>query len=146
MLSPFLLQPQLIHGNLVAYQNHGLLFCGEPGSGKSTISYELIQKGGKLVADDIVHIDNDAIGHAPKKGQQKIEIFGIGVITLSAAQYCPSIGISHIFFHKDSPPRLYEKQTLKLGSKDISYSFCNLSHFFTADYVTIFCQQFLNQD
>jgi len=42
-----------LHGSVVAYKNHCILFTGESGVGKSTMAARLIKKGYTLVSDDI---------------------------------------------------------------------------------------------
>lgn len=44
------------HGVMVRWQHHGLLICGPPGIGKSSLALAILKQGGQLVADDIVDI------------------------------------------------------------------------------------------
>lgn len=46
-----------IHANLVFIHGIGVLIMGPSGSGKSALSYQLIQEGGKLISDDLVVFD-----------------------------------------------------------------------------------------
>lgn len=48
----------VFHGNALVKDNQAIIFLGQSGSGKSTIAYGLMQKGWKLIADDLVALDN----------------------------------------------------------------------------------------
>lgn len=56
----------LIHGALVVRRNRGLLICGSPGAGKSTLCVALVGSGYEYHADDIVRVQRDgrAVGAA----------------------------------------------------------------------------------
>lgn len=51
-------QPAVIqrHAVMVHWQDHGLLICGPPGIGKSSLALAILNQGGKLIADDCVDI------------------------------------------------------------------------------------------
>lgn len=44
------------HAVMVHWQNHGLLICGPPGIGKSSLALAILNQGGQLIADDCVDI------------------------------------------------------------------------------------------
>ncbi|MCR5087279.1 MAG: HPr(Ser) kinase/phosphatase [Lachnospiraceae bacterium] len=73
-----------IHGVLVDVFGEGLLIMGESGIGKSEAALELIRRGHRLVADDVVEIrritDKSLIGTAPPMTQYFLEVRGIGII------------------------------------------------------------------
>jgi HPr kinase/phosphorylase len=62
----------------------GLLFTGRPGIGKSEVALDLIERGHKLVADDIVHIFRKSRGIIVGTGndltRSLIEIRGVGIV------------------------------------------------------------------
>ncbi len=73
-----------IHGVLVDVYGEGLLIMGESGIGKSEAALELIKRGHRLVADDVVEIrkvsDETLIGRSPDITRNFIELRGIGII------------------------------------------------------------------
>lgn len=73
-----------IHGVLVDVYGEGVLIMGESGIGKSEAALELIKRGHRLVADDVVEIkkvsDDTLIGSAPDITRHFIELRGIGII------------------------------------------------------------------
>ncbi len=75
-----------IHGSLVDVYGTGLLFIGRAGIGKSEIALDLVERGHRLVADDIVDITvkqpDILIGSGPELLKQLIEIRGVGIINV----------------------------------------------------------------
>jgi HPr kinase/phosphorylase len=73
-----------IHGVLVDVYGEGILIMGESGIGKSEAALELIKRGHRLVADDLVEIkkvsDETLIGTASDITRHFIELRGIGII------------------------------------------------------------------
>ena len=73
-----------IHGVLVDVFGEGVLIMGESGIGKSEAALELIKRGHRLVADDVVEIrrvsEVTLVGSAPDTLKYFIELRGIGVI------------------------------------------------------------------
>lgn len=77
-----------IHGVLVDVYGEGILITGESGIGKSEAALELIRRGHRLVADDVVEIrrvSNELlVGKAPDITRHFIEVRGIGIIDVKA--------------------------------------------------------------
>ena len=74
-----------IHGVLLSIDNIGIIIRGKSGIGKSECAAELINKGAKLVADDLVIVtlsDGELIGASPEKIRNLIEIRGIGILNV----------------------------------------------------------------
>ena len=73
-----------IHGVLVDCYGVGVLIKGDSGIGKSEAALELIKRGHRLVADDVVDIrkvsDDTLIGSAPAITKHLIELRGIGIV------------------------------------------------------------------
>ena len=73
-----------IHGVLVDVYGIGVLLTGDSGIGKSEAALELIKRGHRLVADDVVEIrkvsEVTLIGIAPAITKHFIELRGIGII------------------------------------------------------------------
>ena len=51
----------LVHGALLAKHSRGLLICGWPGAGKTTLSVALAGSGYRYCSDDIVRIDRNGM-------------------------------------------------------------------------------------
>ena len=77
-----------IHGVLVDVYGEGILITGESGIGKSEAALELIKRGHRLVADDVVEIkkvsDATLVGRAPDITRHFIELRGIGIIDVKS--------------------------------------------------------------
>jgi HPr kinase/phosphorylase len=77
--------PQIIlHGSLVDVYGTGMLFTGRSGIGKSEIALDLIERGHRLVSDDVVVLTRKAegvlIGSSTEMLRHLIEIRGVGII------------------------------------------------------------------
>lgn len=75
------------HGVLVDVYGVGILITGESGVGKSESALELLKRGHRLVADDVVDIrrvsENRLVGEAPEILRHLMEIRGVGIIDIS---------------------------------------------------------------
>lgn len=75
-----------IHGVLVDVYGIGILITGKSGIGKSETALELVKRGHRLVADDLVEIrevsQNVLIGNAPTLIEHMLEIRGVGIIDI----------------------------------------------------------------
>ena len=74
------------HGVFVEVYGEGILILGKSGVGKSEAALELVKRGHRLVADDIVEIkkisEKTLIGKAPSIIRHFIEIRGIGILDI----------------------------------------------------------------
>ncbi len=77
-----------VHGTLVDVYGVGVLFTGRSGIGKSECALDLVERGHRLVADDVVEVmrisDSVLIGRFRPLLQHNIEIRGVGVIDVQA--------------------------------------------------------------
>jgi HPr kinase/phosphorylase len=77
-----------LHGSLADVYGVGLLFTGRSGIGKSECVLDLVERGHRLVADDIVLVarkGNDVlIGQGHELAAHHMEIRGIGLIDVKA--------------------------------------------------------------
>ncbi len=77
-----------LHGSLADVYGVGLLFVGDSGVGKSECVLDLVERGHRLVADDLVLASkqgNDVlIGRGHELQKHHMEIRGIGIIDVSA--------------------------------------------------------------
>lgn len=75
-----------LHGSLADVYGVGLLFVGESGVGKSECVLDLVERGHRLVADDLVLVSrrgNDVlIGRGHELQRHHMEIRGIGIIDI----------------------------------------------------------------
>lgn len=77
-----------IHGSLADVYGVGLLFVGKSGIGKSECVLDLVERGHRLVADDVVLVSrrgNDVlIGRGHDLAKHHMEIRGVGIIDVRA--------------------------------------------------------------
>jgi HPr kinase/phosphorylase len=75
-----------LHGVLVDVYGIGVLLLGESGSGKSECALDLVTRGHRLVADDVVDVVRDGaeilIGSGPARIRHHMEIRGLGIINV----------------------------------------------------------------
>ncbi len=73
-----------IHGTLVDVYGIGILFTGRSGIGKSEIALDLIERGHRLVADDVVIVTKRSeeilMGEGRELAEHHLEIRGLGLI------------------------------------------------------------------
>lgn len=93
-------EPRLsLHGSFVDVYGVGMLFVGKSGIGKSEIALDLVERGHRLVADDLVIFTKKGegilMGAGTKLAQHIMEIRGIGIIDVRSM-----FGIRAIRFQK----------------------------------------------
>ncbi len=73
-----------LHGVLIEVYGEGILILGESGVGKSETALEVVKRGHRLIADDLVEVrrvsDTTLLGRAPEIIRHLIEIRGIGIL------------------------------------------------------------------
>ena len=73
-----------VHGALVDVGGVGVLLRGPSGVGKSECALELVSRGHRLVADDVVEFehgaDGELRGHSPERIRHHLEIRGLGIL------------------------------------------------------------------
>jgi HPr kinase/phosphorylase len=103
ILSEFLddqFAPQIVvHGSFVDIYGVGILFIGRSGIGKSEIALDLVERGHRLVADDVVMLtkkkESVLMGTGTSLVQHFMEIRGLGIIDIRQM-----FGIRSIRFQK----------------------------------------------
>lgn len=113
--------PQNIHANAVLFQERGFLFIGKAGSGKSDLTLRLMEAGGTLISDDrtILIPQGDMLCATPPDNLAgKIEVRGIGIITVNYTKYCP---IDIICELSTNYPRIPEEKTKIIRGKTYKY-------------------------
>ena len=90
---------QTVHGSLVDVYGIGLLLIGEPGIGKSEVALDLVERGQRLVADDVVVVtrkeERVLMGSGTDLVQHFMEVRGLGLVDVRAM-----FGIRAIRFQK----------------------------------------------
>jgi HPr kinase/phosphorylase len=75
-----------VHGTLVDVYGVGLLYTGKSGIGKSEVALDLVERGHRLVADDVVKITRAMpdviIGSGAELLGHHMEIRGVGIIDI----------------------------------------------------------------
>ncbi|MEM9176672.1 MAG: hypothetical protein AAGC67_15720 [Myxococcota bacterium] len=76
-----------IHGSLVEVAGVGVLILGPSGIGKSECVIELVRRGQRLVADDVVRLSRDEagqpLGWSPPHIRHFIEVRGLGLMSVA---------------------------------------------------------------
>ena len=90
---------QSVHGSLVDVYGIGLLLIGKPGIGKSEVALDLVERGHRLVADDVViatkRDESILMGSGTDLVQHFLEVRGLGLVDVRAM-----FGIRAIRFQK----------------------------------------------
>ncbi|MFW6022242.1 MAG: HPr(Ser) kinase/phosphatase [Halanaerobiaceae bacterium] len=85
-LEELLAPEKTLHGVLVDIYGVGVFISGKSGIGKSETAVQLVKRGHRLVADDIIIVkkigERKLIGTAPKVSRHFLEIRGIGIINV----------------------------------------------------------------
>jgi HPr kinase/phosphorylase len=85
------IERRIVHGVLMDIYGLGILIVGESGIGKSEFALELIERGHRLVSDDIVEIYRDRVGRqsgdtvmgrSPPLTRYFMELRGLGIINV----------------------------------------------------------------
>lgn len=116
----------VVHGSLVDVYGVGILFVGRSGIGKSEVALDLIERGHRLVADDIVMLtkkrETVLMGTGTSLVQHFMEIRGLGIIDIRQM-----FGIRAIRFQK----RLEIIVELEDWQEDEEYTRTGLDETFT---------------
>ncbi len=116
-----------LHGVLVDVYGVGVLITGDSGIGKSETALELLRRGHRLVADDLVEVrmvDDTLSGTSPENIRHFMEIRGIGIINIRQLY-----GIGSVLIRKDidmicrleswDPAKQYERLGLEESSTEV---------------------------
>lgn len=117
----------VVHGAMVDVYGIGILIAGRSGIGKSEVALDLIERGHRLVADDVVMItkkSNILMGGATEISKHFMEIRGLGIVDVMKM-----FGIRSIRYQK----RLEVVMELSLWDDNIDVNRTGLDH----DTVTI---------
>ncbi len=77
-----------VHGALVEVYGVGIALLGVSGVGKSECALELVSRGHRIVADDVIELivvePGTLIGRAPERIRHHMEIRGLGIFSVPA--------------------------------------------------------------
>jgi serine kinase of HPr protein (carbohydrate metabolism regulator) len=104
-----------LHATAVQIDGRAVLLLGRSGSGKSDLALRLIDRGARLIADDRVIVDG-GIAACPPTTQGKLEVRGIGIVTMPAAPPAP---IALAVDLDTAPERLPEPATRDIGGRPV---------------------------
>lgn len=115
-----------IHGSFIDVYGVGILFIGRSGIGKSEIALDLIERGHRLVADDVVMVTRKGegilMGSGTKLTQHFMEVRGLGLLNVREM-----FGIRAIRFQK----RVEVIVELEEWHPDVEYTRTGLDDNFT---------------
>lgn len=87
-----------MHGVLVEVYGEGILILGDSGIGKSETAIELVKRGHRLIADDVVELrkvsGRTIVGTSPENIRHYIELRGIGIINVRHIFGMGSVNVS----------------------------------------------------
>lgn len=75
------------HAVMVRWQNQGLLICGPPAIGKSSLALAILNQGGQLIADDCVDIvcrDGQLIAQCPPATSGLLHSRELGLLDITS--------------------------------------------------------------
>ncbi|MGE5681795.1 MAG: HPr(Ser) kinase/phosphatase [Bacillota bacterium] len=88
-----------VHGSFVDVYGVGMLFVGKSGIGKSEVALDLVERGHRLVADDVIIVtkkgENILMGSGTELVKHFMEVRGIGIIDVKSM-----FGVRAIRFQK----------------------------------------------
>lgn len=127
-LSQELAPRTIIHGVMVDVFGEGVLIQGDSGLGKSETALELVQRGHRLVADDVVEIrrvsDKELIAHSVELLQNMIELRGVGVVNIKELYGVQSVRLSKsvdmiVRLEAWNPEKQYDRIGLETATTEI---------------------------
>jgi HPr kinase/phosphorylase len=88
--------PLRVHGTLVLVADVGVLLLGKSGIGKSECALELVMRGHRLIADDIVLVcrgaDGRPLGESHEMVRHYLELRGIGIVHVPSLFGAAAVG------------------------------------------------------
>ena len=125
----FVLSPVITrHGVLVEVNGVGMLITGESGIGKSETALELVKRGHRLVADDVVEIRKESrdrlVGTSPESVRHFMELRGIGIIDVRQMYGIGSVLVSRtvdmvVKLEMWNPDKVYDRLGMETETEEI---------------------------
>ncbi|MFV0622530.1 HPr kinase/phosphorylase [Sphingomonas sp. ac-8] len=100
---------ETLHACCVAIGGRGVLIEGDSGAGKSDLTLRLVDRGAELVADDYTVLTAQGgrlVGRAPDRIAGRIEVRGIGIVSLP---YRNEVPVAMLVRIEPTPERLPER-------------------------------------
>lgn len=82
----------LLHATSIAIKNKGVLISGQPGSGKSSLALQLIDRDAHLVSDDqtLLTLEKETLRISPPSSLRGLmEVRGVGICTFPFQEKAP---------------------------------------------------------
>ncbi|MCM3127344.1 aldolase [Paenibacillus provencensis] len=75
-----------LHGSAVAVKGYAFAFVGESGAGKSTLSAAFVNRGYRLISDDVIAVctDQSILKVSPAYPQQKLNALSLDLLTMNS--------------------------------------------------------------
>ncbi len=116
-----------MHGVLVDVNGVGVLMTGASGIGKSECALDLVERGHRLVADDVVEVrrrGEDLVGQASSVIQHLIEVRGLGILNIAELYGVAATRLHkrielHVELEAWRPDARYDRTGLDRKSSDI---------------------------
>lgn len=83
------MKPLTLHGTCVDIRGSGVLICGKPGAGKSSLALQLIDRGATLIADDqtLLSLEGEKLAlQSPASLKGIMEIRGVGLCSFPSQE------------------------------------------------------------
>lgn len=109
------LSTETLHATSVAIDGQAVLLEGLSGTGKSDLALRLIDRGALLISDDqtvLVRKDGGLLARAPGTIRSRIEVRGIGIVTLPHVDDVP---VALIVRLGAEPMRMPERRQRRLA-------------------------------
>lgn len=109
------LSSETLHATSVAIDGHAVLLEGLSGTGKSDLALRLIDRGAVLISDDqtlLVRQGQQLIARAPGMIRGKIEVRGLGIVTMP---YVEDVPVALIVRLGAEPMRMPERRQRRLA-------------------------------
>jgi serine kinase of HPr protein (carbohydrate metabolism regulator) len=109
------LSSETLHATSVAIDGHAVLLEGLSGTGKSDLAMRLIDRGALLISDDqtvVMRREARLLARAPGTIRGKIEVRGVGIVTLPCVEDVPVALIVRLGV---APMRMPERRQRRLA-------------------------------
>lgn len=114
-----------IHASCVAIGGRAVLIAGASGSGKSDLTYRLIDRGAQLVTDDraiLSAVGGALIVRAPDRIAGRIELRGVGIIDLPFRPEAPAALLIDLDLAPERLPQVASRIFLGIAVPVIGFS------------------------
>ncbi|MCF0136231.1 MAG: HPr(Ser) kinase/phosphatase [Lachnospiraceae bacterium] len=117
-----------LHGVMMDCYGEGVLIIGESGFGKSETALELVQRGHRLVADDVVEIrrinDRELLAEGVDMIRNMLELRGVGIINVKDLYGVQAVRLSKnvdmvIRLEPWDPEKQYDRRGLNMETINI---------------------------